>query len=103
MVAYQKIADDMYRRIAARHWAVGERLPTIAELQQHYGVGGVQTIRNAYNQLIDQGLVVGRQGAGYFLVELPDNDDLRGRVARLRKTLRDATRELNEIEKMLDL
>ncbi|OBA38988.1 GntR family transcriptional regulator [Gordonia sp. 852002-51296_SCH5728562-b] len=35
----------------------GDLLPTIAELTEMFGVGGVQTIRNAYAPLIDEGLV----------------------------------------------
>ncbi|UZF54066.1 GntR family transcriptional regulator [Gordonia polyisoprenivorans] len=35
----------------------GDLLPTIAELTAMFGVGGVQTIRNAYAPLIEEGLV----------------------------------------------
>ncbi|OCW84099.1 hypothetical protein A8M60_11905 [Nocardia farcinica] len=38
--------------------APGDLLPTIAEVTERFDVGGVQTVRNGYQPLIDEGLVV---------------------------------------------
>ena len=37
---------------------VGDLLPTVADLCESFGVNGVQTIRNAYEPLVEEGLVV---------------------------------------------
>jgi DNA-binding transcriptional regulator YhcF (GntR family) len=68
---YKRIEHDLRLRLGSGEYAVGDKLPGIAELQAEYGVAGVQTIRNAYEPLIAVGIVEARQGAGYFLTARP--------------------------------
>jgi GntR family transcriptional regulator len=63
---YLRIADDIRTRIASGELAAGDRLPSIAELQRDYGYsGGVG--QRAYGVLVDEGLVISRPGAGYYV------------------------------------
>ncbi|WP_300641684.1 GntR family transcriptional regulator [Nocardioides sp.] len=47
MARYREIADDLRRRITEGEFAVGDQLPSIAALQEHYDVPGLGTIRQA--------------------------------------------------------
>ena len=47
---------------------MGAQLPPIAELQDHYGVRGLNTIRAAQQLLVEDGLLETRQGVGVFVV-----------------------------------
>lgn len=62
-----RIETALRQRIQTGEYAVGDRLPTIFQLTEEFGVNGVQTVRDAYRPLIAEGLVEARQGAGYFL------------------------------------
>ena len=69
MVArYRDIAQDLKTRIAAGEFAPGDQLPSIASLMQHYKVPGLNTIRQAQQLLVDDGLLETRQGVGSFVL-----------------------------------
>jgi len=65
---YRDIASDLANRIAAGEFAAGEKLPTIAALMKHYQVPGLNTIRQAQQLLVEDGLVETRQGVGAFVL-----------------------------------
>lgn len=60
------VAHDLSRKIRAGRYQVGERLPTVAGLAEHYGVAP-NTVREALNQLEALGLIDIRHGAGIFV------------------------------------
>ena len=64
----RQIAEDLRRRIVAGEFAPGSRLPSEAELCEHYRVSRV-TVRTAAKSLESQGLVDIRHGSGMFVVE----------------------------------
>jgi DNA-binding GntR family transcriptional regulator len=68
MARYREIYDDLRRRVLAGEFPVGERLPSIADLQEHYHVPGLNTIRQAQQLLVEDGLVETRQGVGAFVI-----------------------------------
>jgi DNA-binding transcriptional regulator YhcF (GntR family) len=68
MARYREIYEDLRRRVLSGEFPVGERLPSIADLQQHYEVPGLNTIRQAQQLLVDDGLVETRQGVGAFVL-----------------------------------
>lgn len=68
MARYREVADDLRRRIANGEFSPGQRLPSIAALQKHYDVPGLNTIRQAQQLLVDDGLVETRQGVGAFVL-----------------------------------
>lgn len=65
---YRDIADDLTVRIAAGEFAPGDRLPSIPTLMAYYQVPGLNTIRQAQQLLVADGLVETRQGAGSFVL-----------------------------------
>lgn len=68
MARYRDIAADIQTRIAAGEFAPGDQLPTISTLMEHYKVPGLNTIRQAQQLLVDDGLVETRQGVGSFVL-----------------------------------
>ncbi|MFI6055639.1 GntR family transcriptional regulator [Streptomyces violascens] len=63
---YQKVADDLRRRLAAGEWLVGDKLPSRAQLADHYKVGP-NVLQKAQELLIVEGLLEGRAGVGTFV------------------------------------
>jgi DNA-binding GntR family transcriptional regulator len=65
---YRDIAADLTTRIAAGEFTPGDRLPPITALMEQYRVPGLNTIRQAQQLLVDDGLVETRQGVGSFVL-----------------------------------
>ena len=68
MARYRDIAVDLKTRIAAGEFGPGDQLPIISDLMEHYGVPGLNTIRQAQQLLVEDGLVETRQGVGAFVL-----------------------------------
>lgn len=68
MARYREIADDIKHRIAAGEFPPGAQLPSITSLMDHYRVPGLNTIRQAQQLLVDDGLIETRQGVGAFVL-----------------------------------
>lgn len=66
-VAYRALADDLRDGIVHQRFAEG-RLPTEAELAQESGLSR-QTVRHAYQELVNAGLVYRVPGRGTFVAE----------------------------------
>ncbi|MFJ5233496.1 GntR family transcriptional regulator [Kitasatospora sp. NPDC088391] len=65
---YLRIADHLRRRVTAGEWAVGERLPSRAQLAEAYAVGA-NVLQRAQEVLIAEGLLEGRTGSGTYVRE----------------------------------
>ena len=65
---YQQIADRLRAQIANGVLEPGERLPSEPDLAADYDASR-NTVRLAIALLINQGLVVSRQGLGTFVLE----------------------------------
>ncbi|MER8226356.1 GntR family transcriptional regulator [Streptomyces sp. NPDC094143] len=63
---HQVVASDLRRRLAAGEWEVGAKLPSRAQLAQHYGVGP-NVMQKAVERLIVEGLLEGRAGSGTYV------------------------------------
>ncbi len=63
---YYQIASSLRERIMRGEWAAETKLPTEKELSVQYSVSR-QTIRKAKDDLIRDGLIHARQGAGCFV------------------------------------
>ncbi len=63
---YRQLRQVIREQIAAGEWKPGDRIPTIRELCQRYGVSRT-TVVQAVNALIQEGLLTGRQGKGIFI------------------------------------
>lgn len=67
---YLQIADMLRRAIATGRIGPGEKLPSEAELIEHFGVARM-TVRQALGELRGEGLVVAEHGRGVFVRPLP--------------------------------
>lgn len=63
--AYERIAADLARRVRAEEFGPNDLLPSEAALVAEYGVSR-STVRRAYRELANEGLVVIRHGSGAF-------------------------------------
>jgi GntR family transcriptional regulator len=65
---YQQIADDLRRQIVDGTYHRGDQLPSERDLREQYKVSA-KTVRQAFDQLRAEGLVVSYQGRGVFVRE----------------------------------
>lgn len=72
---YEHVAKDLETRIRAGIYKPRERLPTVEELCEAYGVSRI-TVRRSLDMLEDQGLVVKRRGAGTFVKDVDAQEDM---------------------------
>lgn len=71
---FQSLADDLRREIFAGEWPLGSKLPAEVALANETGMS-LTTVRRAYDELVVEGLVVRRQGAGSFVVRMKKKPD----------------------------
>lgn len=76
MARYHDIADALRTRITNAEFAVGDKLPSIAELMDTYDVPSLGTIRAAQQLLAEEGLLETRRGVGAFVVATESLKDL---------------------------
>jgi GntR family transcriptional regulator len=67
---YLQVASVMRQRIESGRWTEGDKIPTIEEFEEEFGVARV-TIRQAIDLLSKEGLVDARQGRGTFISGRP--------------------------------
>lgn len=67
---YRQIADQLRRAIQRGHLEPGGRVPSEAELMEHYGVARM-TVRQAIAELKAEGLVIAEHGRGVFVRRRP--------------------------------
>ena len=63
---WRRIAADLRAKILAGRWQVGDRLPTLRQLQDEYDVSR-GTVTGAIRLLADEGLVFSRAGSGVYV------------------------------------
>jgi DNA-binding GntR family transcriptional regulator len=63
--AWERIARSLQRQLEAGEFSSGSPMPSEAELMDAYGCSR-NTVRRAYQHLVEEGLVVVRHGAGAF-------------------------------------
>ncbi len=68
MPLYLQVASALTRRIEIGEWRPGEKISTLAELEDEYQVARV-TVRQAVEVLQDEGLVRILQGKGTFVAD----------------------------------
>jgi len=64
--AYSQLVNILRRSMAEGLFRPGDRLPSEAQICEHFGVSPM-TVRRAINMLVDQGIVVAEQGRGTFV------------------------------------
>lgn len=68
---YQQIVNQITTKVMAGDWPAGQPLPSIRELASASRVS-VITVKRAYAELGQAGVIVTRQGMGSFVAESPD-------------------------------
>jgi GntR family transcriptional regulator len=68
---YRQAIDSLLLRFQKSEWHAGDMLPNEFELAAQYGVSQ-GTMRKALNCLVEEGILVRRQGAGTFVAESKD-------------------------------
>ncbi|MFE6865995.1 GntR family transcriptional regulator [Kitasatospora sp. NPDC057692] len=63
---YLRVADELRARISSGEFQPGDRLPSLASLSAETGYS-IAVGQNAYRVLEQDGLVLARQGRGYFV------------------------------------
>lgn len=77
---YRQIADQLRAALDGGDLQPGDKLPSEAELMQHYGVARM-TARQAIQELRGEGRVVAEQGRGVFAAARGPLADVAERVA----------------------
>lgn len=98
--AYQQVAEELRKRIASNEFAATGKLPSLAALQETYGVT-VTVARDAIRKLKTDGLAVSHQGKGAFLTS-GSTDRARqagpeGAIAELRDEVAQLRLEVGEL------
>jgi GntR family transcriptional regulator len=65
---YGQLLEQVRLALASGVLRPGDRLPGIRELAEHAAINPMTVVR-AYNQLIHEGILVGRRGQGTFVAE----------------------------------
>jgi GntR family transcriptional regulator len=94
--AYRRIAADLADRIRAGEYRPGDALPAQRELSASYGVT-LMTLRQALQQLRDDGLIIQQAGRGTFVAPVQAAyrvDTLRSFVEDLREQGHQVTTEV---------
>lgn len=73
MAKYEDIAQDIRQAILGGEYSPNEQLPLEREMCESYGVSRI-TIKKAVDELVTQGLVIKRRGAGTFVKLVDDGD-----------------------------
>lgn len=98
--AYQQVAEQLRRRIAAGEFTESGKLPSLAELQATYGVTPT-VARDAIRRLKADGLAVSHQGKGAFLTsdsaEAAKLASPEGAIAELREEVARLRGEVGEL------
>lgn len=84
---YRQLYGILRDELAAGKWQPGERMPSEAELIAIYGVSRI-TVRQAFELLVNDGLVYRRRGSGTFVNVTPfdmESNRINGFAADLRR------------------
>ena len=75
--AYRQLYEQLSQQILSGELPPGTTLPPIRTVSKELGVS-VITVRNAWDELISDGLIESRTGSGCFVAEI-DNKELRSK------------------------
>lgn len=95
---YRQIAEQVSRFVAAGQLQVGERLPSVRVLAARFAVNPM-TVSRAYAQLVDEGVLLRRRGAGMVVAARTGRAGLtaEARLRLLEARLHDVIREANDL------
>jgi DNA-binding GntR family transcriptional regulator len=98
---YQQVADALRREITERTLQPGDKLPAHHEVVTRFGVA-LNTVKRAYAQLQNEGLIVSRQGQGsYVRTQRADQVTDPASFDELRELVTSLARRLDAVERQL--
>ena len=65
---YQQLYDAILSKIESGEYEHGQRIPSEPQLSEMYGIGRV-TVRSALQRLVDENILIKKQGKGTFVAE----------------------------------
>jgi GntR family transcriptional regulator len=94
MPRYAEVYDDLRHRILNGEWAIGDQLPDLGKLMDHYATS-LTTVRRATTDLRDCGVLRIARGEGTFVIALPEqtNEEM---IAELRAVKAAVTQTINK-------
>ncbi len=92
---YQQIVDGLKREVSEGRLAAGAGLPSFRQLAEDLMVS-VITVKRAYEELEQEGIIYRRQGVGTFVAEHGDDRSRAVKIERARELLQGGIREANE-------
>ena len=66
MLKYETIAQDIQNRIESGDLAPNDKLPTVVDLCDRYGVSKI-TVKRAFEILTEKGLIASKRGSGTYV------------------------------------
>ena len=63
---YRQLIDALRSSIAAGEFSIDQKIPTETQLSQRYGISRI-TVREAIDALVEEGLLIRRQGKGTYV------------------------------------
>ena len=96
---YGAIADALLARIADGTYPVGTKLPSITELMREFDVPGLNTVRDAQQVLVREGLLRTEQGVGALvLAQHSPTTEMADVLERLRVARSELDRAIDYLE-----
>lgn len=96
---YGAIADALRARIADGTYPVGTKLPSITELMREFDVPGLNTVRDAQQVLVREGLLRTEQGVGaWVLAQHSPTTEMADVLERLRVARSELDRAIDYLE-----
>lgn len=77
---YVQLRDALRKQVETGQWKVGSQVPTEAELMKTYRVGRA-TVRQALQELVNQGLLYRKQGKGTYVSRPRQEDDIESLIS----------------------
>ena len=93
----KRVEEAIEKRILQGEFGEVGQLPTIRLVSEKYGVG-TSTAISAMQKLVEKGILVSRQGKGYFVAPFSKAVLVRKYTARMR----DLLEEVKELEELLE-
>lgn len=94
---YARVYAQLRDRILAGEFELGQKLPSIADLQQAYDIRSLNTVRSALAMLQDDGMIRTEQGRGSYVVSTESS-----RTVDVREALSAASEQLQRARKAID-
>jgi DNA-binding GntR family transcriptional regulator len=98
---YAQIADDLREQIRKGRYSPGDRLPSVREMSEAYGVVR-ETIQRVLRILTDEGLVQSQSTRGTFVLKAPGEPEPSPEYLKLVAEIEQLAERLRRLEARMD-